>query len=257
MPFIRCGNHIVECQGVVFDKDGTLIDSLKIWPELIRTRVRILQDNLCFEQEVVALAERVMGLKPDGSINRKSVIVVGSREQTASAVSAVLSLKLDLAWDKTLESTLNAFAKADEELGFAAQAVLVPGTRDLLEELHGAGVKIGIATNDSKERTQALMEAAGVSSWISAYSCRDEVQNGKPAPDILELACERLGLKPKECMVVGDSIMDMHIADRAGGVKWKVGVLTGASDAQDFRGYADVVLSSVSDMRIHTQACQI
>lgn len=256
MAFIRCGNHIVECQGVIFDKDGTLIDSLKIWPELIQLRVRILQRKLGFGPEVVALTQRVMGLQSDGMINRKSVIVIGSREQTASAVSAVLSLEQDLAWDKALETTLAAFAEADVELGLATQAVLVPGAKEVLRELSDAGIKIGIATNDSKQRTLALLEAAGLSPWISAYACRDEVQAGKPAPDLLELACERLELGPQECFLVGDSVMDMHLAERAGGVKWKVGVLTGASRAQDFRGHADVVLASVREMQIHPMACK-
>lgn len=257
MPYVRSGNHIVDCKGVVFDKDGTLIDSLKIWPELIRTRVALLRENLGFGQGVSDLAERVMGLRPDGSINRKSVIVIGSREQTASSVSAVLSLELDLAWDQALAATLAAFAMADEKMVFSAQAIPVPGTLELLQELYDAGIKIGIATNDSKDRTLALMEAAGLSRWISAFACRDEVTSGKPAPDLLQLVCSRLQLEPRECLMVGDSVMDMHMADQAGGVKWKIGVLTGASQVQDFRGYTDVVCSSVRELHAHVQTCPV
>lgn len=80
MAILRCGNTVVECSGVVFDKDGTLIDSLQIWPELIRIRARILQKKLDLEEEVVEMVKRVMGLNDKGKVFLRSAIVIGTRE---------------------------------------------------------------------------------------------------------------------------------------------------------------------------------
>ncbi|HWQ71086.1 MAG TPA: HAD family hydrolase [Desulfitobacteriaceae bacterium] len=248
MVLLRCGDNSVDCGGVVFDKDGTLIDSLKIWPELIRTRVAILQKRLNLGQEVARMAERVMGLDDQGEIILGSAIVIGTREQTASAVNAVLYLKTGLAWDKGMEEILKAFAESDLELGLAAQAIPVQGAAETLCFLHRKGLKIAVATNDSLSRTKSLMDLAGLGAYISAYACRDEVQEGKPAPDLFNLACKRLNLRPKDCLIVGDSVLDLKMADFAGGAKLKVGVLTGASAAADFTEYADVIFSSISKL---------
>jgi phosphoglycolate phosphatase len=248
MVLLRCGKTVVNCGGVVFDKDGTLIDSLKIWPELIRTRVAILKKRLNLAQEVTRMAEQVMGLNDQGEITLRSTIVIGTREQTASAVNAVLYLNMGLPWDKGMEEVLRAFAECDQELGLAAQAVTVPRALETLCFLHKRGIKIAVATNDSLVRTKSLMELAGLGPYISAYACRDEVRKGKPAPDLFKLACKRLDLKPNDCLIVGDSILDLKMADHAGGAKLKVGVLTGASSAADLTGYADVIFPGISEV---------
>ncbi|CAA7603279.1 HAD-like domain protein [Acididesulfobacillus acetoxydans] len=84
--------------------------------------------------------------------------------------------------------------------------------------------------------------------FISAYACRDEVREGKPAPDLFLLACERLGLEPKECLAVGDSLLDVKMGN-AGGAGLTVGVLTGASTVEDLNGHADIILKRVSEVR--------
>lgn len=247
MVLLRCGDTLVDCGGVIFDKDGTLIDSLKIWPELIRTRVAILQNRLNLVQEVAKMAEQVMGLNDQGEITLRSAIVIGTREQTASAVNAVLYLNMGLPWDRGMEEVLRAFAECDQELGLAAQAIPVPGARETLCFLHKRGIKIAVATNDSLTRTKYIMKLAGLGPYISAYACRDEVREGKPAPDLFNLACKRMHLKPGDCLIVGDSVLDLKMAEHAGGAKLKVGVLTGASVAADLTEHADVILPGIGE----------
>jgi phosphoglycolate phosphatase len=188
---------------------------------------------------------RVMGLDDHGKMTLRSAMVIGTREQTASAVNAVLYLETGLPWDKGMEEVLEAFAACDQELGLASMAIPVPGAVAMLAGLHQKGLKIAVATNDSFERTKSLMELAGMGPYISAYACRDEVRDGKPAPDLFILACARLGLKPRECLVVGDSILDFQMADQAGEVKLKIGVLTGSSTEADLVHHADVIFPDV------------
>lgn len=248
MVLLRCGNKVIDCSGVVFDKDGTLIDSLKIWPELIRTRVAILKKRLNLAQEIAGMAEQVMGLNNNGEITLRSAIVIGTREQTASAVNSVLYLNMGLPWDSGMQEVMRAFAECDQELGLESQAVTVPRAIETLCFLHNKGIKIAIATNDSLARTKSLIELAGLGPFISAYACRDEVREGKPAPDLFNLACKRLDLKHNDCLIVGDSILDLKMADHAGGAKLKVGVLTGASSITDLTEIADVIFPSISEV---------
>ena len=188
-----------------------------------------------------------MGLTKKGDMTLRSVIVIGTREQTASAVNAVLFLHLGLPWDSGMKEVLEAFAESDRELGLATLAEPVTGALEMLRGLHMGGIKIAVATNDSFVRTKSLMELAGMDPYISAYACRDEVREGKPAPDLFKLACARLELEPNNCLIVGDSILDLQMADQAGGARLKVGVLTGASTTADLIGCADVILSGVGE----------
>ncbi|KLU59835.1 phosphoglycolate phosphatase [Peptococcaceae bacterium CEB3] len=248
MALLSLDGKRVSCRGIVFDKDGTLMDSLKIWPRLIRTRAGILEKKLNLTTEITRLTERVMGLEENDRIALRSVIVIGTREQTAAAVNALLYLHLGLPWDSGLAAILAAFDEADLEVDLASQAIPMFGTLEMLSALHKAGVKIAVATNDSLLRTRSLLEAAKMSPFISACACRDEVREGKPAPALFRLACERLELEPQECLAVGDSLLDIEMG-RAGRAALTVGVLTGASIFGELDGRADVILKSVSEIR--------
>ena len=238
----------VDCRGLIFDKDGTLIDSIVIWPELIRIRSQILQSLLGLSREITDKVQRVMGLAENGEIVLRSPIVIGSREQTAAAVNGVLFLDAGVNWDEGMEAVLRAFAQADDELGLETQAVPVPGIKETLGELAAAGLKIAVATNDSLERTKRLLHYAGIAEYVSAYACRDEVKEGKPAPDLIKLAASRLELSLSQCVMVGDALLDMQMARNAGNIKLAVGVLTGASVEADLKETADVILPSASSL---------
>lgn len=242
---LKFGSQVVCCRGIIFDKDGTLLDSFVIWPRLIQKRVEYIEQYFPLDAETKKIILKAMGLKEDNTVARRSPIVVGTRRQTAAAVATVLFLRLGIPWDEGLAKTLEAFANCDENAGLEWQAVLVPGVKEALERLHASGCKLAVATNDDLERTMALMDLSGLKPYISAYACRDEVSESKPAPEMVFLASERMGLSPSECAVVGDSLLDIEMGKRAG-VKVAVGVTTGACLAHEMEGYADIVLPSVA-----------
>ncbi len=247
MPGLVLGNRTVHCDGLIFDKDGTLIDSFVSWPRLIKKRIAILREDIRFDAALANVLERLMGLAENGEVIRRSPIVVGSREQTASAVCAGLFYHLCLPWDLALEKVLAAFAMADLLIPLKEQAVPIPGSVEALRNLSLAGFRLAVATNDSLERTRELMQHAGFAPFINAYACRDEVKEAKPAPDAVLLAAGRLGLDPLRCAVIGDAPLDLKMARnaRAG---LAIGVLTGASLPTDFTGLADAILPSVASL---------
>jgi phosphoglycolate phosphatase len=248
MPALVLGGRSVHCDGLIFDKDGTLIDSFVNWPRLIKKRIAILREEMGFDAGFAGVLERFMGLSENGEVVRRSPIVIGTREQTASAVCAGLYYHLGIPWDTGLEKVLAAFAEADRSVSLKEQAVPVSGTVEALRELHAAGFKLAVATNDNLERTGKLMAHAGFAPYISAYACRDEVKEAKPAPDAVLLAASRLGLGPVRCAVIGDALLDIKMAKNAG-AGLAVGVLTGASLAADFAGLADIILPSAACLK--------
>jgi HAD superfamily hydrolase (TIGR01509 family) len=97
-----------------------------------------------------------------------------------------------------------------QELGVAEKA----GLRELLDQLDEDGLRKGIATSSS--RPDALLCLGRLANRFDAIVTGDEVEQGKPAPDIFLLAAQRLGLSPEHCLVLEDSQSGAQAALAAG-----------------------------------------
>jgi len=116
---------------------------------------------------------------------------------------------------------------------------LLPGARELLEEIHAAGLKsaLGSASKNAPEFIQRL----GISHLLDAISYGDSVERQKPAPDLFLHAAGQLSLSPAECVVVEDAASGIEAA-RLGGFR-SVGL-----GPRERVGRADLILPSLMDV---------
>jgi len=118
----------------------------------------------------------------------------------------------------------------------------LPGARELLGRLTEIGVPWAIATSGRAESAHAIVGLLQVPDGTVVIT-RDEVPYAKPNPDLFLAAAARLGQDPSECFVVGDSIWDMLAARRAAALG--IGLLSGGygreelTDAGTYRVYDD------------------
>lgn len=119
---------------------------------------------------------------------------------------------------------------------------LLPGARELLEEIHAAGLKsaLGSASRNAPDVIQRL----GIADLLDAVSHGGSVERQKPAPDLFLHAAAQLGLEPAECAVVEDAASGIEAA-RAGGFR-SVGL-----GPRERVGQADVVFPSLEGMRLN------
>ncbi|MFL6137247.1 MAG: HAD-IA family hydrolase [Frankiaceae bacterium] len=92
------------------------------------------------------------------------------------------------------------------------------GAAALLDELRAAGVPVVVATGKSRCRADLVLDAVGLLDRLDAVCGSDEVRCGKPAPDLVLLALERVGASPDGAFMVGDSVLDLE-AGRAAGTR--------------------------------------
>lgn len=93
----------------------------------------------------------------------------------------------------------------------------MPGVARFVSDLRGAGWGIGVGSSAPPGNIAFLLsrlQDAGV--MFDAVACGDDVENGKPAPDVFLLAAERLGVPPASCVVVEDAAAGIEAARRAG-----------------------------------------
>ena len=118
---------------------------------------------------------------------------------------------------------------------------LLPGARELLEEIRAAGLKnaLGSASKNAGE----VIERLGIHSLFDAISDGHSVERQKPAPDLFLHAAQQLGLSPAECVIVEDAAAGIEAA-RAGGFR-SVGL--GPTERV---GKADVIFPSLAGVHL-------
>lgn len=118
---------------------------------------------------------------------------------------------------------------------------LLPGARELLEEIRAAGLKsaLGSASKNASE----VIERLGIAHLLDAIADGHSVERQKPAPDLFLHAADQLALSPAECVVVEDAASGIEAA-RAGGFR-SVGL-----GGRERVGRADVILASLEGVHL-------
>ncbi|ODS41895.1 MAG: hypothetical protein MSIBF_00590 [Candidatus Altiarchaeales archaeon IMC4] len=200
-------------KAVIFDVDGTLIDSVEmIWEK---------------HKKIAGL----LGLK------------VPSKRGFLS--------KVGKPWE-TIIRELWPGIKPHEFMDFYRENVsylLIPavdGTSETLQSLK-KNYRIAIMTSkDSQTLFRHLLDAGIDKSVFDIIHHENSLRNHKPHPDALFQVCEELGIKPQEAVYVGDSVIDAQCAISAG-VNF-IGVLTGAADKEDFEKLGVKSVGSIKDV---------
>lgn len=91
-----------------------------------------------------------------------------------------------------------------------------PEVRPLLEKMRQAGLRPVIATSSPDEELNPLVEIAGIGDLLESRTSADDAESSKPDPDIVQAALGRLGLPPRETVMLGDTPYDIAAAGAAG-----------------------------------------
>lgn len=91
-----------------------------------------------------------------------------------------------------------------------------PGVRPLLERMRGTGLRLVIATSSPEEELEPLVDIAGIRDLLEERTSADDAESSKPDPDIVQAALDRLGLRPEEAVMLGDTPYDIAAAGRTG-----------------------------------------
>ena len=178
-------------RAVLFDMDGTLVDSEKLW-----------------DISLAALYEHHGGhLSPEV----RASMVGGSAEDTIRTVYADLGLEPDPVAMAESDRWLHDYTAELFDRGLP----WCDGARELLEALATESVPMALVTNTQRALTERALNSIG-KHYFSASVCGDEVPKGKPAPDVYQRAAALLGLPPSACLAVEDSVTGSAAAESAG-----------------------------------------
>lgn len=122
----------------------------------------------------------------------------------------------------------------------------IPGASAMLQSLIERGIQVMLNTGFDREITALLLARLG---WHYQVVCGDDVANGRPAPDLIQMAMTVSGVTdPGTVANVGDTTLDLQAGANAG-VRWNIGVLSGAHKREALeRAPHTHIIGSVADL---------
>jgi phosphoglycolate phosphatase len=224
LPLENCQ---LTVDAVIFDLDGTLIDSAPIYYELI---------EVIFERLSIPPVDREVLLEAmkDGEFEWDLVLPDGMKARKEKVIKNARSIIDDIAPSM-----------------FRKQVKLIPGTAEVLKEIAAEGLRLALATSTLRDYMAvklAPLKEAGIENLLEIIITADDVRNKKPHAEPL-LKCSRmLGLDPGQCAYVGDTRVDIR-AGKAAGMQ-TVGVLTGFDGYEALKNEKPtVIIDSVVDLK--------
>lgn len=212
-------------RAVIFDLDGTLMDSMWMWRDIDREylgRFDIpLPEGLQQEIEGMGFTETACYFK-----------------ETFRLPETIEQIKAD--WNRM------AYEK------YATRVPLKQGARRLLTELKSGGVKLGIATSNDRILVEAALKRNRAEGMFDCIRTSCEVGRGKPAPDIYLSVARTLGIAPEECLVFEDIPNGILAGKNAGMAVCAIEDAYCADRRTEVLALADYYIRSFDDVLDHT-----
>lgn len=194
------GGHDSWPRAVLFDLDGTLIDSA---PDLAASTNRLL----------LSYGRPALGLDQVRSMIGHGVRRLVERAFAASGDPLTDERELDMRTGRMMEIYGG---------NLTAETRLMPGARMVLEHLTAESYALGVVTNKPEALTRRILTHFGLDDRFGVCVGGDTGPACKPAPDMLVHAMQVLGLDPSRGLLVGDSPADIHAAKSAGMISMAV-----------------------------------
>ena len=169
---------LTNIDAIIFDIDGTLVDSMHVWTDI---------DDIFLEKYHLEEPENFHE----------------GMEGKSYSETAQYFLYLFPELPHTKEELEAEWHEMAFEI-YTKELQLKKGAYDFILDMHRAGIKLGIATSNSRDLAEGLLMNTGVWQYLDAVWTSDEAKAGKPAPDVYLKVAESLGVTPDRCLVFED-----------------------------------------------------
>lgn len=188
-----------KIQAVLFDLDGTLIDTA---PDFIRI-IRVM----CQKYQLTTPSDTAIREQVSAGARAMVKLMFGELSQVADDDPTLLAYRQEF---------LDTY-----EADICVDSCLFAGLDDLLKSLENQGIFWGIVTNKPRYLTEILLDKLNLTDRCSVLVCPDDVKNTKPDPEPMFLAVEKLNknfnanIQVENCVYVGDHIRDIQAGNSA------------------------------------------
>lgn len=204
-------------KAIIFDLDGTLIDSMNVWSDIDKEFFKM--HDLPFEEDYQKEIGH-KGLKEIAAYTK-------SRYNLKESEDEIVSIWLDMAKE-----------------AYAYKIPLKEGVKSFLDYLHSKNIKMGIATSNSLELTELVLNHHDIYKYFSKVVTVNELKTNKGSPDIYLHISDSFGFAPSECIVFEDLLAGVRTAKNAGYKVVAVKEKASLDKEKEIREIADLYISS-------------
>lgn len=212
-------------KAVIFDLDGTLIDSKIDFRKMKRRNIRLLEAS---GVEQGLLTEEMLNY----DIERRAIEDLRKKGISEEEIQRIFQKVAEIMNEIELEAI--------------EDTQLLDGVIETLEKLKSMRLKIGIITRSCREYANRIVEKFDLEKLIDAVAARDDVLKPKPDPEHPRHLMEILGVKPSETVLIGDHPMDALCA-RNVGVRFLL-VPKRDTNFKAFKEYSHEILWNIRDI---------
>ena len=206
-------------KGILFDMDGVLVDSEPL-----------------FHKAVNMMVERC-GAAPITEEENNRYLLGTTVEETWIRVKELRDVP------QTPEELLAGYNEVVKEV-LRSDLVPRPGVKDLIAEAQRRGLPIAVASSSLREWVNLKLSVIGLTDAFAIKLGGDDIENGKPAPDIYIKAAGLIGLEASECIAIEDSPIGLAAASSSGA--YTICTLTDSTRHLDLSA-ADIIIENLEE----------
>lgn len=212
---------LTNIKGVIFDLDGTLVDSMWVWSQIdvdyLKMKGYCMPDNLRNEIAHLSFSQTAVYFKQNFNLN--------------DPIEKILDDWHNMAFNH-----------------YSNNVKLKPGVKDFLNHLKSCEIKIALATSNSIPLLRTCLESNGIYDYFDSITTTDEVSNGKNCPDVYLLAANKIGINPENCLVFEDILPAIQGAKAANMKVFAVKDDECLDSKEDLIKYADGYINTFIDL---------
>lgn len=223
-------------KGILFDKDGTLIDYHLTWGPINRAAIAIASAG---DTDLASRLYAIGGMDPVSGITEPDSLLAAGH--TREIVAAFIDAGSPFEPDELVAAFDDLFVQAQ------TTAVAITDIGSVFADLEGIGRVLGIASSDSEASIRRMVGHFGLSRYLSFIAGYDSGHGYKPGPGMVRAFADAMRLEPAEIAVVGDNLHDISMG-RSAGAGLCIAVLSGTGTLDSLSASADVCLTDIGEL---------
>lgn len=231
--------------GILFDKDGTLLDFAELWVYWGKKWIQTIMQNAETIDKEHSLGQSI-GLyieqntwDPAGPLASASM----------SELEAILTYRLyinGMDWGKARTIVVRSQETVDNSICWKDRLKPIDGLETLLAHACSNSIQMGVITSDTTVHAKQNLRQMEIIDYFGCIVGNDAVRRGKPFPDMVYQACRELNIRPYKTIVIGDSNGDM-VAGKNAEVLASIGIVSENIKNTKHLKDADVVINDYKD----------
>lgn len=249
MAKLQVYDDVHHVQGILFDKDGTLIELHSLWS----TWFEKLCDEVGNQQPGIAFSKKELAESVGLDMNRRKIshrgpLAIGTMQDIAIIMAYHLYHR-GLPWNEAVYTIRKSIDEVHKTIDWKKLLQPLQGLEDFLANANKSGVKMGVVTSDDTDIAEQHLDLLNINHFFHSVIGSDQIELPKPFPNIGQKACEEMNIDSGQVIVIGDTNGDMNLGKNLNAVA-SIGIVTGTDENADHLTDADYVINHYDQLSI-------